>query len=443
MTTIKPVPALTAPRRTRALSTSDVTLDSGLRVLAVRKPGVPLAEIRLRIPFLSGRAGHAARATLLSDAVLTGTSAHDRAGLAATIQGLGADLATGVDADRLVFSGNVLSTNLPAWLGILGEVLTAATYATEEVDGERDRLIEKLTIARSRSGTIASEALAHRLFGDHPYAQDLPQPGDVRSTTGAELRKLHADLVRPSGAVLVVVGDISPARAIDQIAKALGGWTGSAPKPRVAKLPAIEPGPLQIIHRPGAVQSSLRFGGVSLRRDADGYPALQLANTIFGGYFSSRWTENIREDKGYTYGPHSRLEHNTLGSSLILDADVATEVSAPALLETYYELGRLALLPVTPAEVEAVRQYAIGTLALSTATQAGLASTLSRLVGNGLDPRWLVEHPGRLAKVTIDEVSAAAAEFFAPTRLVGVVVGDAERITAPISAIAAVGPVGG
>ena len=101
-----------------------------------------------------------------------------------------------------------------------------------------------------------------------------------------------------------------------------------------------------------------------------------MANTIFGGYFSSRWTENIREDKGYTYGPHSRLEQTALGGALVLDADVATEVTAPALLETLYELGRLASLPVTPAEVEAVRQYLIGTIALSTATQAGLASNL-------------------------------------------------------------------
>ena len=58
-------------------------------------------------------------------------------------------------------------------------------------------------------------------------------------------------------------------------------------------------------------------GWAELRFDVmpDGYPALQLANLVFGGYFSSRWNENIREDKGYTYGPHSRIEHNVLGSS--------------------------------------------------------------------------------------------------------------------------------
>ena len=64
-----------------------------------------------------------------------------------------------------------------------------------------------------------------------------------------------------------------------------------------------------------------------------------------------------------------------------------------------------------------MRQYAIGTLALSTATQAGLASTLSGLSAFGLGLDWIAEHPARLLATTVDDVSAAAAEFFAPGRL--------------------------
>ena len=212
---------------------------------------------------------------------------------------------------------------------------------------------------------------------------------------------------------------------LDQVEAALAGWTGAAHVGRVPALPDPEPGALLVVDRPGSVQSSLRMGGLAVPRADERYPALQLANLIFGGYFSSRWVENIREDKGYTYGPHSRIEHNVLGSSLLFDVEVATEVTAPALLETLYELGKIASLPVTEAEVDSVRQYAIGSLALSTATQAGLASTLSALAAFGLGLDWVIEHPHRLAAVGVDEVSAAAAEFLAPARLTSVVVGDA------------------
>jgi len=432
------VPALTKPRTARKLTLTERVTDSGLRVIVVRKPGVPLVELRLRLPFSSARETHSARSALLAEAMLTGAAGFDRAGFAAAVQMLGGDISVGVDADRLMVAGNVLATNLKPLLGLLATVLIDASYPDDEVATERDRLVEKLTIARSRAGVIAGEALAHRMWGEHPYARDLPQSDAVAATTAAQARKLHAALVRPGRAVLVVVGDVSPTRVLDQVETALAGWTGVAPVGRIPALPEPDLGPLLVLDRPGSVQSSLRMGAAALPRADVRYPALQLANLIFGGYFSSRWTENLREDKGYTYGPHSRVEHNILGSSVMFDVEVATEVTAPALLETLYELGRIASLPVTTAEVDSVRQYAIGTLALSTATQAGLASTLSALGAFGLGLDWIIEHPRRLAATGVDEVSAAAAEFFAPARLTSVVVGDAQTITAPLAALVAV-----
>jgi predicted Zn-dependent peptidase len=203
----------------------------------------------------------------------------------------------------------------------------------------------------------------------------------------------------------------------------------------VPKLPDPPAGPLLVVDRPGSVQSSLRMGAQALTRTDENYPALQLANLVFGGYFSSRWTENIREDKGYTYGPHSRIDHHVLGSTLMLDVEVATEVTGPSVLETQYELGRIASLPVTTEELESVRQYAIGTLALSTSTQAGLASTLSALSAFGLGLDWVLDHPGRLAKVTVEDVQAVAREFLAPTRFTSVVVGDAKQISGPLAVL--------
>jgi predicted Zn-dependent peptidase len=257
----------------------------------------------------------------------------------------------------------------------------------------------------------------------------------VAEVKPAQLRALHRSSVRPDDAVLTLVGDLPPARMLDLAHDALAGWTGAAARGRVPGLPAPSPHPLLVVDRPGSVQSSFRLGGAALPRTAPAYPALQLANLIFGGYFSSRWTENIREDKGYTYGPHSRVDHHVLGSTLVLDVEVATEVTAPALLETLYELGRIAALPVSEAEVDSVRQYAIGTLALSTSTQAGLASTLSALSAFGLGLDWITSHPSRLLAATVEDVSAAAARFFAPAALTGVVVGDADRITAPLRAL--------
>ncbi len=438
MSPVLPVPALTKPKAPKKLRSSESRLDNGVRVIAIRKPGVPIVELRLRVPFLSARAGHPARAAVLAETLATGAAGLDRSGLAAAVQALGGDFNVSVDADRLLIGGNVLGANLRAMLDLIGSVLIDPAYDKEEVASERERLVEKLTIARARPGVVASEALGHRMWGEHPYAIDLPQADDVAAVTPAQVKALHRDLVRPSAAVLVLVGDAPTGRMLDVAAKALAGWTGKATKPRMPALPTPAGGPLLIVDRPGSVQTSVRYGAAAVPRTDPAYPALQLANLIFGGYFSSRWTENIREDKGYTYGPHSRVDHHVLGSTLALDVEVATEVTAPALLETYYELGRIASLPVTAAEVDSVRQYAIGNMALSTSTQSGIASMVAMLVAAGLDIDWLTEHPKKLLQTTVADVSAAAARFFAPSAFTSVVVGDAATIAAPLAAL---GPV--
>jgi zinc protease len=159
---------------------------------------------------------------------------------------------------------------------------------------------------------------------------------------------------------------------------------------------------------------------------------------IFGGYFSSRLVENIRERRGYTYSPRSSVDHQTAGSSFLVEADVATDVTGPALLETWYELGRMALVPVSDAELDGARRYVLGSMALATATHAGLASTLSALVGAGLPVDWLAEHQRDLAAVTVEEVQEASRRYLAASALTTVVVGDAGQIAESLGALAPV-----
>jgi predicted Zn-dependent peptidase len=168
------------------------------------------------------------------------------------------------------------------------------------------------------------------------------------------------------------------------------------------------------------------------------YPALQLANLVFGGYFSSRLVENIREDKGYTYGAHSGIEFVPGGGVLGLETDVASDVTAAALLETRYELGRLVAVPPTAAEVDAARAYAIGSLAISLDSQGGLASSINAMAAVGLTLDWLRSYPARLSAVTPEEVAAAALRFFGPSAVTGVVVGDASVIGPALRALGGV-----
>jgi zinc protease len=421
----RPLPPLGPTRRLKLPKQVERTLGNGLTVIAVRRPAVPLVELRLWMPF--GRT-HLARGATLAQTMLAGTATHTATQIAAELQKVGGGLSAGVDPDRLMLSGASLVTGLGRMLEILADVLTGAVYPADWVETERDRLVDRIQVAQSQPAHLARTALLKRIYGRHPYAVQTPEPDQVRAVRPPALRKLHAERVHPAGAVLVLVGDVQPDRALAAAEQALSGWNGDGHVAELPPAPPLEPGPLLLVDRPGSVQSSLRIALPAVPRTHPDHAALQLANLVFGGYFSSRWVENIREDKGYTYGPHSVVEHSVAGSVLVAGAEVATEVTAPALLETWYELGRLATLPPRPEELEQARQYALGTLQLGISTQAGLASLTSAYAGSGLRLDFLAEHAARLARATVADVAEAAARYLAPANAVTVVLGDAARV---------------
>ncbi|MFJ4105636.1 M16 family metallopeptidase [Amycolatopsis japonica] len=431
----RPVPSLGTQRAAADLSHVDTTLSNGLRVLAVRKPTVPLVELRVWIPFAGEDKLHPATAEVLAETLLTGTARRDRIEIDADLALIGGDLASGVDPERLVVTGTSLADGLPTMLDVLADALTGASYADAEVERERERLIERIAVSRTQPRTIAREALQKHRYGDHPAVREVPQAEDVAVVTPEQVRALHRASVLPRGSVLVIVGDIDPETVIGDLEKAFGGWASDRSAVRLPPLPDLVGGNVLLVPRAGAVQSQIRLSAQTVSRTDPRYPALQLANLVYGGYFSSRLVENIREDKGYTYSAHSGFEFTDKTAVVNVDADTATDATAAALMETRYELARLGLVPPTAEEVESVRQYAIGSLVTAASSQGGLAAQLSALAATGLGVEWLAGHPERLAAVTAEDVANAALEFFAPKRFTGVVVGDADVLAPKLTAL--------
>ncbi|HEV8623069.1 MAG TPA: pitrilysin family protein [Acidimicrobiia bacterium] len=431
---VAPIPAAVPKvgpfRSTRLPAVEERTLGNGLRALAVRKPGIPLVQARVVLPARRPRATTTDRAKqlVLAETLLSGTRHRDSVEVAEALQRMGATLNVRVDSEDLRLQGAALSPSLGDYLALLAELLAEPAFPKGEVEIERARKAQEVLLQRSEPAVIARAALKRRLFGEHPYAGGLPEPDEVGAVSAADLRRYFTSRVTGRDGLLILVGDLRPAKALDAAEAALGSWTGATKVAKLPALPPIEPGPILLVDRPGAAQSNIRIGGPALTRRDAGLPALLLANMIFGGYFSSRLVENIRERKGYTYSPRSWIDHQPLGSVLTIQADVGTEVTAPALLEMRYELGRMATLPVSGEELDAARRYLIGTTALSTQTQSGLTEYLLALSLAGLGLDYLRDLPKRLEKVTVGEVRDAGAEYLAPARLPTVIVGDTKAI---------------
>lgn len=432
-------PDVTATKPGKLPAVVDTTLPNGMRVLAARKPGIPMVQARLRIDVSKSRGwGDGVLEDIVGTTILNGTETRSQVDIADELQRLGAVLSTNVDVEDVYVAGGALADQLPAFLALIADVLESATHPEDEVALAKAQSEQGIAIMHSQPAAKAQYALASRLFPGHAYGRPMPTPDLVAPITRAAVRRFHRTMITPGAALLVLVGDLPPAKMVAAADKAFVGWTGKRKPAKTPKPEAVTSGPIQIVHQPGAVQTNMRLGGIGVGRGHPDFPALTLATTILGGGFTSRLNHNLREDKGFTYGATAGMSHNLGATQITTGADVQTAVTGPALVETFYEIGRMATTVVSEDELAAAKRYLAGNLALSVETQPGLASYLAALATAGLDVSYLRALPAAADKLTADDVLAASAKYLAPARLASVLVGDADVIAEAVGRIGTV-----
>ena len=114
--------------------------------------------------------------------------------------------------------------------------------------------------------------------------------------------------MKPNNATLVVVGDTTLAEIKPRLEKLFASWkAGEVPGKNVSPVKPQEKSLVYLIDRPGALQSVIFVGEVTLPKANPQETAIEVMNDILGGTFSSRLNMNLREDKHWTYGVRSTL----------------------------------------------------------------------------------------------------------------------------------------
>lgn len=399
---------------------------------------MPRVELRLTVPAGAALGPSAAASELLRSSILLGTKRLNQEEVSESIQRLGGSLSVHQDQDRLHISASALSEAEEELYRLVYTVATQPAFPSEELETERVKLIEGLRIARANPQFLAGERLQRLVYGDHPYGRPEPAEAAIRKTTRRQLQGLHQATFLPSSAQITVVGSVDPRRSLARLRSSFGSWSGPARPLKVPRVrPNVEP-EVTFIDRPGSVQTVILTGASGPPVGHPDHIPLALASAVLGGSFSSRLMRNLREEKGYTYGAHTRSEAHLRDSLLGAEVEVRTEVTAASYVELTYELGRLASVEVPGEELEETRNYLAGVRVILLQTQSGLASSLAQVRSHGLDHRYLEDYSHRLAAVTAAELRRVAARYLAPANVTTVMVGDA---TAAAEALSRLGPV--
>ena len=271
------------------------------------------------------------------------------------------------------------------------------------------------------------------MYGDHPYARVQASEGGIAAATPEALRAAHAARFRPDRALLVVAGRIAPEAALRMAEDAFGDWTATgAPLPETPPARSTAPAARVLVQRDGSVQSAVRLGRPAIAATHADYVPLQLASTVLGGGFSSRVMQNLREDKGYTYGASAYQAPSRNGGRMQAGADVRNEVTGAAIAEFFKEFERLASEPVPAQELEDNKRYVAGGYLISNQLQGAVANTLASNWINGLPASFLGQYVPKIRAVDAAQVQAMARKYWDPATQSIIVVGDGPAITAQL-----------
>jgi zinc protease len=430
----QPPPAPGAPEAFAVPAPARFVLENGLAVTFVDYGGVPKVRVVLsvRVGNVDEEAPQVWLADLTGRMLAEGTTSRTAAEVSEAAARMGGSLDVAVGAEDTSLSGDVLSEYAPEFVGLVADVARHPAFPEAEVARIKTDLLRDLSIARSQSQQLALEKFRAVLYGDHPFGRLFPTPEMVQGYGVDDVRAFYGRGFGPARAHLYVVGRFDHAKTEAAVREAFSAWTGAAPQAPPPPAPKSTRS-VYIVDRPDAVQTTLVVGLPVVDPSKPDYVALAVTNTLLGGYFSSRVTTNIREDKGYTYSPFSQISSRRGDAYWAQNADVSTEVTGAALKEILFEIDRLRAEPPSPKELDGVKSYMSGVFVLQNSSRAGIVSQLEFIQRHGLPDDYLRTYVARIHAVTPTQVQQMAQRYIRGGEATIVAVGDRKKIASQLA----------
>ena len=423
------------PGPARPLNLPTITekkLPNGLTVVLAPLKNVPKISSILTFraaTTASDRKAHPGIAQIAASVANEGTDTRTSKQLKEELRSIGGSLSLGSDADSTTMSASSLSEFSSKLFELMSDVAQHPSFPETEVKLAQENTIQQIRAGRAEPGFLANERFQKAVFGDHPYSFVVADEKSISALTPADLRAFVAKHYIPNTSHLIVVGDIDVDKTFAEIEKAFGPWkSGAAPSDENPPVPKRDKRQIYFVNRPGSIQSAIYIGNVSIPRKDRDYFALRTADTIYGSSFYSRLTRNIRESKGYTYSPFSTSNTRAKTGAFLAGAFVRNEVTGPTLLEIFYELDRMRVLPVTDEELSAAKEYSTGNFSVELASQFGLAGRINTIYTFDLDKNFINDFRPKIEALTTADIQKAAAKYFDTYHAAIVIVGDWDKV---------------
>lgn len=313
----------------------------------------------------------------------------------------------------LVLQG--MTRHLPKLLPVVRELLTDAVFPEEELALYKQNNKQRLEVNLKKNDFVANRLIDEYLFGfGHPYGR-YSRFEDLAALNREAIVSFYDRYYRNGKCILFVAGKLPP-NIFELLEQNFGDLPLHANEPEKVIHPVV-PSPekkFRIANDPNGVQGAIRLARPFPNRHHPDFFGVQVLNTVFGGFFGARLMNNIREDKGYTYGIYSYLQNHMKDSAWMVSTEAGKDVSEATITEVYKEMEILRNELVDEEELMLVRNYLMGSILGDLDGPFHIIGRWKNILLNDLDENYFYNSIKTIKSIGAEELQALAKKYLVP-----------------------------
>jgi predicted Zn-dependent peptidase len=401
----------------------------GLRVVSEAVPSVRSVALGLwvRTGSRDETPEEAGVSHFLEHLLFKGTERHSAIEISELFDGMGAATNAATSKESTHLHARFLDEHTDEAFQLLSEMLIAPALPPDEVDSEREVVLEEIAMYEDEPQDRVHDVLATAVHGGHPLGRRvLGEASVIGSIPVPQIARYHHDRYTSPNIVVAAAGHVDH-DAIVELAQVHLGAPAGEPNRIPSNGDAIVSAPRFLFQQKETEQYHICFGGPGIPRADERRFALAVLDAIFGGSTSSRLFREVREKRGLAYAVGSYTDQYADAGMVAMYLGTRGDNVGESCEIIGRELGSLRDEGVTTEELERAKEHVKGRMVLSLESTAARMTRLARSILFDVPLLSLDEMLDRVERVTAEDVAALAAEFYDPEQLSAAGIGPAEE----------------
>ncbi len=404
------------------------TFANGLEMYGITHDELPLVQFNLTIKggLLLDDPDKVGVANLMSDIMMEGTKNKTPIELEEAIDQLGANIRMFTSEESIVLTANLLKKKLDPVYALAEEILLEPRWDEKEFERIKQETIETINRNKANPSRVASSVYSRLVYGDHILANDTYGTTEtVQSITIDDLKNFYQNNYSPSVSYVTIAGDISKDEAIKLFSSLEEKWTSKeVTMPDYALPTAGETSGLFFVDVPGAKQSEIRIGYLSMAYDDPQYYPATVMNYKLGGSFNGNLNLILREEKGYTYGARSGFSGSEMPGPFTASSSVRTNATKESVEIFKDEMEKYAR-GISEEDMQFTKDALIQSNTRRFETLGAVIGMLNNIARYDFPVDYIKQHEQIVQDMTIEQHKQLAQQYLDTGKMIFLVVGDA------------------